>query len=429
MEALVPVVLALLAGLGLGSVRVTSSSRSMLVERLGKYNRQLSPGLSLVLPGIERVVSHESLKERVLDIPPQQCITRDNVSIQVDAVVYWQLLEHSRAYYAVDNLQAAMVNVVLTQIRAEMGKLDLDQTFTTRSEINDVLLRELDQATDPWGVKVTRVELRDIQPSQGVQQAMEQQMTAEREKRASILRSEGERESQVNAARGRAEALVLDAKAKQEALLLEADAQAKQQGLLARARADAATQLAQAIEAHPAAAESLRLLLAKDWIAMGEQLSKAPGGSVLLVDPQSPAALLTALRGCWARRTRAQSMGWRRSGRSNRQGRQHACAIEEGAAEQRRGPAKGTQQGLIRHVGADVHESQQGMGQGNRCGPGSRNPHQQAEQNGRSMEHEGFEAILMGPTGPLAPGGKALKHRPGGGDVGHREIGLGAGRP
>ena len=171
MEALVPVVLALLAGLGLGSVRVTSSSRSMLVERLGKYNRQLSPGLSLVLPGIERVVSHESLKERVLDIPPQQCITRDNVSIQVDAVVYWQLLEHSRSYYAVDNLQAAMVNVVLTQIRAEMGKLDLDQTFTTRQEVNEVLMKELDQATDPWGVKVTRVELRDIQPSRGVQQA------------------------------------------------------------------------------------------------------------------------------------------------------------------------------------------------------------------------------------------------------------------
>ena len=297
MEVLIPAVLALLAGLGFSTVRVTSSSRSMLVERLGKYNRQLNPGLSLVLPGIERVVSHESLKERVLDIPPQQCITRDNVSIQVDAVVYWQLLEHARAYYAVDNLQAAMVNVVLTQIRAEMGKLDLDQTFTTRSEINDVLLRELDQATDPWGVKVTRVELRDIQPSHGVQQAMEQQMTAEREKRASILRSEGERESQVNAARGRAEALVLDAKAKQEALLLEADAQAKQQVLLARARAEAASQLAGAIETHPAAAESLRLLLAKDWIAMGEQLSKAPGGSVLLVDPQSPAGLLSALQG------------------------------------------------------------------------------------------------------------------------------------
>ena len=289
--------LALMALLGINSVKVTSGGQSRLVERLGKYDRQLQPGLSLVLPVLEKVVSHESLKERVLDIPPQQCITCDNVAIEVDAVVYWQLLEHARAYYAVDNLQAAMVNLVLTQIRAEMGKLDLDQTFTTRQEVNEALLKELDQATDPWGVKVTRVELRDIQPSRGVQQAMEQQMTAEREKRAVILRSEGERESQLNAARGRAEALVLDARAKQEALLLEAQAQAQQQTLLAQARADAATRLAEAIQANPQAAEAMRLLLAGDWMAMGEQMAHAPGGSVLMVDPQSPAALLTALRG------------------------------------------------------------------------------------------------------------------------------------
>jgi regulator of protease activity HflC (stomatin/prohibitin superfamily) len=275
-----------MALLGVSSVKVTSGGQSRLVERLGKYDRQLQPGLSLVLPGVEKVVSHESLKERVLDIPPQQCITRDNVGIEVDAVVYWQLLEHARAYYAVDNLQAAMVNLVLTQIRAEMGKLDLDQTFTTRQEVNEVLMKELDQATDPWGVKVTRVELRDIQPSRGVQQAMEQQMTAEREKRAAILRSEGERDSQVNAARGRAEALVLDA-----------EAQAKQQALLAQARADAATRLAEAIGGNPAAAEALRLLLASDWMAMGEQMAQAPGGSVLMVDPQSPASLLAALKG------------------------------------------------------------------------------------------------------------------------------------
>lgn len=289
--------LAVIALLGINGVKVTSGGQSRLVERLGKYDRQLQPGLSFVVPVVERVVSHESLKERVLDIPPQQCITRDNVAIEVDAVVYWQLLEHSRAYYAVDNLQAAMVNLVLTQIRAEMGKLDLDQTFTTRQEVNEALLRELDQATDPWGVKVTRVELRDIQPSRGVQQAMEQQMTAEREKRAAILRSEGEKESQLNAARGRAEALVLDAKAKQEALVLEAEAQAKQQMLLAQARADAARRLAEAMEANPQAAEAIRLLLAGDWMAMGEAMANAQGGSVLMVDPQSPASLLTALKG------------------------------------------------------------------------------------------------------------------------------------
>ena len=289
--------LVLMALLGVSSVKVTSGGQSRLVERLGKYDRQLQPGLSLVMPVLEKVVSHESLKERVLDIPPQQCITRDNVAIEVDAVVYWQLLEHARAYYAVDNLHAAMVNLVLTQIRAEMGKLDLDQTFTTRSEVNETLLKELDQATDPWGVKVTRVELRDIQPSRGVQQAMEQQMTAEREKRAAILRSEGERESQLNAARGRAEALVLDARAKQEALVLEAQAQAQQQALLAQARADAATRLAEAMQANPQAGEAIRLLLAGDWMAMGEQMANAPAGSVLMVDPQSPAALLAALRG------------------------------------------------------------------------------------------------------------------------------------
>ena len=218
------------------------------------------------------------------------------MALEILGAVYWQLLEHPRAHYAVDNLQAAMVNLVLTQIRAEMGKLDLDQTFTTRQEVNEVLLRDLDQATDPWGVKVTRVELRDIHPSKGVQQAMEQQMTAEREKRAAILRSEGERESQVNEARGRAESLVLDAKARKEALVLEAEAEAQQQQLLAQAKALAAGELAQAMQTDPQAAEAMRLLLASEWMGMGEQMAQAKGGSVLMVDPQSPAALLMALK-------------------------------------------------------------------------------------------------------------------------------------
>ena len=286
----------MLLALGSGSVKITSGGRSRLVERLGKYDREMQPGLSFVLPVVEKVVSYESLKERVLDIPPQQCITRDNVSIQVDAVVYWQLLEHSRAYYAVDDLQAAMVNLVLTQIRAEMGKLVLDQTFTTRTEVNELLLRELDEATDPWGVKVTRVEMRDILPSPGVKQAMEAQMTAEREKRAAILRSEGEKESQLNEARGKAEALVLDAKAQQQAVLLDAEAQAKQQELLAKAKAEAALEIARALESNPKAEEAMRLLLAKDWMTMGEQMADAPAGSVLMVDPQSPASLIAALK-------------------------------------------------------------------------------------------------------------------------------------
>ena len=293
MNALVTLIFFVYLSTGL---RITSSKRSRLIERLGKFNREMQPGLSYLLPGVERVVSHESLKERVLDIPSQQCITKDNVSIEVDAVVYWQLLKHEQGYYAVENLSTAMVNLVLTQIRTEMGKLDLDQTFTTRTEVNEVLLKELDQATDPWGVKVKRVEMRDIIPSKGVKEAMEAQMTAEREKRAEILRSEGNKEAVLNNARAEAESLVLDAKAKQEAVLLAADADAKKQQMLANANAEAALSIAKAIGESKHTEEALRLLLAKDWMKMGEEMAHAKAGSVLMVDPQSPASLVAALK-------------------------------------------------------------------------------------------------------------------------------------
>ena len=293
MNALVTLIFFVYLSTGL---RITSSKRSRLIERLGKFNREMQPGLSYLLPGVERVVSHESLKERVLDIPSQQCITKDNVSIEVDAVVYWQLLKHEQGYYGVENLSTAMVNLVLTQIRTEMGKLDLDQTFTTRTEVNEVLLRELDEATDPWGVKVKRVEMRDIIPSKGVKEAMEAQMTAEREKRAEILRSEGNKEAVLNNARAEAESLVLDAKAKQEAVLLAADADAKKQLVLANANAEASLSIAKAIGESKHTEEALRLLLAKDWMKMGEEMAHAKAGSVLMVDPQSPASLVAALK-------------------------------------------------------------------------------------------------------------------------------------
>ena len=293
MNTFIPILFFIYLSLGL---RITSSKRSRLIERLGKYNREMQPGLSILLPGVERVVSHESLKERVLDIPSQQCITKDNVSIEVDAVVYWQLLKHEQGYYAVENLSSAMVNLVLTQIRTEMGKLDLDQTFTTRTEVNELLLKELDEATDPWGVKVKRVEMRDIIPSKGVKEAMEAQMTAEREKRAAILRSEGEKEAVLNNARAEAQSLVLDAQARKEAVLLSADADAKRQTVLASANSEAALSIAKAISESNNTEEALRLLLAKDWMKMGEEMAHAKAGSVLMVDPQSPASLVAALK-------------------------------------------------------------------------------------------------------------------------------------
>ena len=280
----------------INSIKITSTKKSSLIERLGKYNRQLQPGISLLIPIIERVVSTESLKERVLDIPSQQCITKDNVSIEVDAVVYWLLVDHEKGFYAVQNLTSAMTNLVLTQIRAEMGKLDLDETFTTRSEVNEILLRELDEATNPWGVKVMRVEMRDIVPAPRIKEAMDAQMTAEREKRAKILISEGEKEALLNEARAKAESLVLDAQAKKEAIILNADAEAEKQQKIAEAEAYSALQIAKAIDENKYTEEVLRFFLAKDWMEMGEHMAQAKAGSVLMVDPKSPASLLAALK-------------------------------------------------------------------------------------------------------------------------------------
>ncbi len=292
--ALLPLLFAIL--LGLRSLRITQQGNSVLVERLGTFSRTLQPGISIVIPILEKTVSRQSLKEQVLDVRPQSCITKDNVRISVDAVVYWQLVDHFKSYYAVLDMETALVNLVLTQIRSEVGLIDLDQTFSARQQINDRLLQELDMATDPWGIKVTRVELRDILPSDGVSAAMEEQMTAERRKRATILDSEGAKEAAINVALGEAEALVLDAEARSKALVIDAEATAQQQKLLAQARAQAAATLAQVLEQHPTAAEAVRLLLAKDWMTMGEQLAQAKGGSVLMVDPHSPGSLLAALR-------------------------------------------------------------------------------------------------------------------------------------
>ena len=293
---------------GLRTLRVVQQGKSVLVERLGTYSRTLEPGFSIVLPFIETERSQQSLKERVLDVPPQGCITKDNVKISVDAVIYWQIVDHFKSYYNVQDMQTALVNLVLTQIRSEVGLMDLDQTFSARQDINDRLLQELDTATDPWGIKVTRVELRDILPSSGVLQAMEKQMTAERRKRATVLDSEAEKEAAINVARGRAEALVLDAEAKNRAVVMDAEAEsravvieaeaaAQQQKLLAEARGQATATLAAVLQQHPTASEAMRLQLAKDWMTMyGQQLAQIKPGSVLMVDPQSPASLLTALK-------------------------------------------------------------------------------------------------------------------------------------
>jgi regulator of protease activity HflC (stomatin/prohibitin superfamily) len=285
-------------GAAASSVKIIQQGNEALVEQLGSYNRKLEPGLNFVIPGLERVASLATVREQVLEVPPQNCITRDNVPITADAVVYWRIIDLERSYYKVQNLQAAMVNMVMTQIRAEVGRLELDETLTARERINDLLLHDLDKATDPWGVKVTRVELRDIIPAKAVMESMELQMSAERKKRAAILTSEGERESAINSARGKAEAQVLQAQSQQQAtllaaeaerqrIILEAQAQRQQQVLKAQATAEALGIVTQALNADPNSGDAAKLLMALGYMSMGETIGKSDSSKVLFMDPGS----------------------------------------------------------------------------------------------------------------------------------------------
>jgi len=301
-------ILALGGSVAASSVKIVNQSDEALVESLGRYNgKKLTPGLNFIVPVIDKVVFKQTVRERVLDVPPQSCITRDNVSISVDAVVYWRIVDMEKAYYKVENLQAAMVNLVLTQIRAEMGKLELDETFTARSEINEALLRELDISTDPWGVKVTRVELRDIMPSKAVQDSMELQMAAERRKRAAVLTSEGERESAVNSARGQAEsevlaaesgkkAAILNAEAQQKAIVLKAQAFRQEAVLRAQATSEAMQIIADKLRSDPQAKEALQFLLAQNYLEMGQQIGASGSSKVMFMDPRAIPATLEGMK-------------------------------------------------------------------------------------------------------------------------------------
>jgi regulator of protease activity HflC (stomatin/prohibitin superfamily) len=289
---------ALASAAALATVKVIPQGDEALVERLGKFDRKLPAGLNILVPGVETIAYRDTTREKVFDIPPQTCITRDNVAISADAVIYWRIVDMEKTYYKVQNLQMAMVNLALSQLRAEMGKLDLDETFTAREKVNEALMRELDHATVPWGIKVTRVELKEIIPAKAVMESMELQMAAERKKRAAILTSEGEREAAINSAQGRAEAQVLDAEARkrstvlgaeaeQQRIVLEAQANRQQQVLKAQATAEAVGIVTQALNADPNSQNAAQLLMALGYLNMGETIGKSDSSKVLFMDPAS----------------------------------------------------------------------------------------------------------------------------------------------
>jgi regulator of protease activity HflC (stomatin/prohibitin superfamily) len=274
------------------SIKFVPQNRAFVVERFGKYNKTMVAGLNLLFPFIDKVAYDQSLKEHAFDVPSQAAITKDNISLVVDGVLYLKLLDAYKASYGVDNYVYAVSQLAQTTMRSEIGKIDLDKTFEERESLNINIVNAINMASEPWGVQVMRYEIKDIEPPRTILDAMERQMKAEREKRATILESEGNRQSAINVAQGAKQAQVLAAEADKAEQILRAEGEAQAIIAVADAQAkalDTVGQVANTVEGQKA----IQLDLADKAIAAKHAIAK-DSTVVLLPENNSSAANVVA---------------------------------------------------------------------------------------------------------------------------------------
>jgi regulator of protease activity HflC (stomatin/prohibitin superfamily) len=280
-ELLVMLVLALLAFIVLAKTAVVVPQQSAyVVERLGKYSSTLNAGLHILIPFFDVIRYKHTLKEMAMDIPEQICITKDNVQVGVDGVLYIKVLDAERASYGITDYRFAISQLAQTTLRSEIGKIDLDKTFEERTTINISVVNELDKASAPWGAKVLRYEIRNINPPQDVLSAMEKQMRAEREKRAVVLTSEGHRDAAINEAEGDKQQVIKASEAKRQQQINEAEGQASAILAIATATSEGIRKVAEAIQL-PGGYEAVQLRVAEQYIGEFGQLAKASNTLVL----------------------------------------------------------------------------------------------------------------------------------------------------
>jgi regulator of protease activity HflC (stomatin/prohibitin superfamily) len=272
------------------TVKIVPQGYNYTVENFGRYTRTLTPGLHILIPIVERIGHHVNVKEQVIDIPSQDVITRDNAMVRVDGVAFFQVLNAAKSAYEVDNLEHATINLTMTNIRTVMGSMDLDELLSNRDKINAQLLTVVDAATEAWGVKVTRIEIKDIAPPRDLIDSMARQMKAEREKRAQILESEGLRQAAILKAEGEKQAVVLEAEGRREAAFKDAEARER----AAAAEAKATELVSNAIAAGNV--QAINYFVANNYVKALEALAKAPNQKVILM-PLEAASVIGSLAG------------------------------------------------------------------------------------------------------------------------------------
>ncbi|PJA77055.1 paraslipin [bacterium CG_4_9_14_3_um_filter_65_15] len=267
----------------LNTARIVPQKSAYIVERLGKYSRTLQAGFHILTPFLDRVAYKHSLKETAVDVPPQICITRDNIGIEVDGVLYLQVIDPVKASYGIENFLFASTQLSQTTMRSEIGKLELDKTFEERDAINHAIIAAVDKASDPWGVKITRYEIKNIHTPQTVRDALEKQMRAEREKRAAIATSEGERQASINVAEGSRQQAILQSEGEKMKRINEAEGRAKEIELVAIATAEGIRNIASAIQ-DPGGADAVNLRVAEQYIKEFGNLAQAGNTMIIPTD-------------------------------------------------------------------------------------------------------------------------------------------------
>ena len=272
---------------------VVPNQSAYVVERLGKFHKVLYAGFHLLLPFVDVVAYKRSLKEQVLDVPKQTCITRDNVSVDIDGVLYLQVITPEKSAYGISDYEWGAIQLAQTSLRSVIGKLELDKTFEERTRINQEVVEALDAATAPWGVKVLRYEIRDITPPATVMEAMEKQMRAEREKRATIAESEGEMQSQINRAEGAKAAAIAQSEGQKQAIINQAEGEAAQIRTVATATAEGLRIVGDQLGNDGVAAAQLRL--AEAYINEFGQLAKTGNSMIIPADVADAAGMVATM--------------------------------------------------------------------------------------------------------------------------------------